>query len=190
MARETLFHILLRQPWWVSALVAAVLFGITELVYPQVAFFIGLPFLVLAAFIAYKQFRGTAAVDVDERLAALRSMSWENFSLVITEAYRRQGYGVTEAQDPAYDFELAKSGRRTLLSCRRWKVNSVGIAPLRALSDAVRRHDAYNAVCVAAGDFSSTARDYAATQPITLLTGRELVALVGGLAGKRKFFFP
>lgn len=188
MARETLFRILQRQPWWLSVLVAAVLFGITELVYPPVAFFIALPFLVLAAFIAYQQFRGTATVDVDGRLAALRAMSWENFSLVVTEAYRRQGYGVTDAQDPAYDFELTKGGRRTLLSCRRWKVNSVGIAPLRALSEAVRRYEAYNAICVAAGDFSVTAREYAATQPITLLTGRELVALVGGV-GKRKALF-
>ena len=178
MARETLFHILSRQPWWISAVVAAILFGITQLVYPPVAFFVALPFLLLAAFIGYKQLRGTAEVSVADKLAALRDMPWENFSLVVSEAYRRQGYTVTEARDSAYDFELTKSGRRTLVSCRRWKVNSVGEAPLRALSAAVSRRDAYNGICIAAGDFSPKAREYAATQPITLLTGLELVKLI------------
>ena len=188
MARETLFRILLRQPWWISVLVGAILFGVTELIYPPVAFFMAVPFLVLAALVAYKQFRGTAAVDVDERLAALRGMSWENFSLVMAEAYRRQGYTVTAAADAAFDFELMKKGRRTLLSCRRWKVNAVGVAPLRSLSEAVERRDAYNAICVAAGSFSTNARDYAATQPLTLVSGAELAALVGSLADRRKSF--
>ncbi|MGE5523400.1 MAG: restriction endonuclease [Rhodospirillaceae bacterium] len=189
MASETLFSILSRQPWWISAVVAAVLFGITELVYPPVAFFVALPFLLLAAFIAYKQLRGTGQVSVPEKLAALRDMSWENFSLVVSEAYRRQGYTVAEAHDSAYDFELTKNGRRTLVSCRRWKVNSVGTAPLQALAGAVSRLDAYNAICIAAGDFSQNARDYAATQPITLVTGIELVKLVGRVSSKRNPLF-
>jgi restriction system protein len=189
MARETLFNILSRQPWWISAVVAAVLFGITQLVYPPVAFFVALPFLLLAAFIGYKQLRGTVEVSVSDRLAALRDMSWENFSLVVSEAYRRRGYTVTEARDSAYDFELVKSGRRTLVACRRWKVSSVGAGPLRALAAAVKRVDAYNAVCIAAGDFSPNAREYAATQPITLVTGAELVKLIRGVRSKRKLLF-
>lgn len=185
MARETLFHILSRQPWWVSAVVAAVLFGITEVIYPPVAFFVALPFLLLAAFIGYQQLRGVGEVNVGDKLGALREMSWEDFSALVSEAYRRQGYTVAEARDSAYDFELAKNGRRTLVSCRRWKVNSVGTAPLQALAAAVDRIEAYNAVCIAAGDFSANAREYAATQPITLVTGVELVKLVGNVRSKR-----
>jgi len=189
MASETLFNILSRQPWWISAVVAAVLFGITELVYPPVAFFVALPFLLLAAFIGYKQLRGTGEVNVADKLAALRDMSWENFSLVVSEAYRRQGYTVTETRDSAYDFQLEKQGRRTLVSCRRWKVNSVGKAPLQALAAAVDRADAYNAICIAAGDFSPSARDYAATQPILLVSGAELAKLIGRVQGKRTSLF-
>jgi len=189
MASDTLFNILSRQPWWISAVVAAVLFGITELVYPPVAFFVALPFLLLAAFIGYKQLRGTGEVNVADKLTSLREMSWENFSLVVSEAYRREGYAVTEARDSAYDFELEKSGRRTLVSCRRWKVNSVGKAPLEALAAAVRRVDAYNAICIAAGGFSPNARDYASTQPITLVTGSDLARLIGRVQGKRTSLF-
>lgn len=189
MAREALFHILLRQPWWLSALIAALLFGIGQLVYPPVAFFVALPFLLLAAYVAYRQLRGTGPVDAGARLAALREMSWENFSLVVTEAYRRQGYAVTEARDSAYDFELTKNGRRTLLACRRWKASSVGPAPLRALAQAVDRLEAYNGICIAAGEFSANARAYAATAPITLVSGSDLVRLVAAVRS-RKWLFP
>jgi restriction system protein len=182
MARESLFSILSRQPWWVSAIVAAALFGITELVYPPVAFFVALPFLVVAAYFGYRQVRGTAPVNVDAKLAALRDMSWENFSLVVSEAYRRRGYAVSEAKDAAYDFVLQKGGRTTLVSCRRWKASSVGAAPVEALARAVARNDAYNGICIAAGQFSPNARASVAGQPITLLDGAELVALVGLVA--------
>ena len=189
MAKETLFRLLSRQPWWVSAVVAAVLFGITEAIYPPVAFFVALPFLVVAVIIAYRQLRGTAEPNVAAQLAALRDMSWENFSLVVSEAYRRDGYTIRPANDSAYDFEIAKNGRCTLVACRRWKVNSVGAAPLEALAAAVDRVEAFNAVCLAAGEFSPKARDYAATQPITLVSGADLVALVGRVA-KRKSLLP
>ncbi len=189
MARESLFNILSRQPWWISAVVAAVLFGVTQLIYPPVAFFVALPFLLLAGYVGYRQLRGTTDVGVADKLAALRDMPWENFSLVVSEAYRRQGYTVTEARDGAYDFELARGGRRTLVSCRRWKVNSVGTAPLQALAAAVSRVDAYNAVCIAAGEFSPNARNYAATQPITLVSGMELVKLIATVQSGRKRLF-
>lgn len=184
MARQTLFHILSRQPWWLSALVAGVLFGITQLVYPPVAFFVALPFLLLAAFIGFKQMRGTSPLNAGDQLEALRGMSWENFSLVISEAYRRQGYAVAESRNSAYDFELTRNGRRTLVSCRRWKVSAVGEAPVRALANAVSRTDAYNGICIAAGDFSVNARSYAASQPLTLVTGRDLVELVSRVLPK------
>jgi restriction system protein len=185
MARESLFSLLSRQPWWISAIVAAALFGITELVYPPVAFFVALPFLVVAVYFGYRQVRGTAPVDVDAKLAALREMSWENFSLVVAEAYRRRGYAVKEARDGAYDFVLEKGGRRTLVSCRRWKVNSVGAGPLQALAEAVAREDAYNGICIAAGQFSPNARVCVAGRPITLLEGADLVALVAAVARGR-----
>ena len=107
MAKDTLFHILLRQPWWISVLVALVLFGITQLIFPPIAPFIGVPFVLLAVFIAFRQWRGGLPLDVGERLAALRAMSWESFSRAVTEAYRKQGYAVSPASGRGYDFELA-----------------------------------------------------------------------------------
>ncbi len=169
-----------------SALVAAALFGIGELIYPPVAPFVAVPFLGIAAYAGYLQLRGSGHRNVEQQLASLRAMSWENFSLVISEAYRRQGYEVADARDKAFDFQLTKNGRRTLLLCRRWKVNQVGAGPLRELNEAISRTDAYNAICIATGEYSANAAAYVEGQPITLLGGKDVVDLVGNLE-KRRF---
>jgi restriction system protein len=178
---ESLFQILLRQPWWITLLVAVAVFGVSHAVFPPVAAFMALPFGLLSAYIAFKQWRSGAPGDAGERLAALRSMDWDEFSSVITGAYRRGGYEVSPAAGPGYDFRLSKGGRVTLLQCRRWKVNQVGVGPLRDLARAVEREEAANGVCVSAGDFSAPARAFIATEPITLLGGGELAALVGAI---------
>jgi restriction system protein len=178
---ESLFQILLRQPWWITLLVAVAVYGVSHAVFPPVALFMALPFGLLCAFIAFKQWRGGAPVDAAERLAALRSMDWEQFSTVIGDAYRRRGYGVSPAQGQGYDFKVTKGGRLTLVQCRRWKVNQVGVGPLRDLARAVDREEAGSGVCISAGDFSAPARAFVATEPITLLEGVELAELVGAV---------
>lgn len=189
MAKRSLFSILSEQPWWVSALVAAVVFAIVQLFFPPLAPFVALPFIAVAAYVAWKQLRSKSPVDAAERLAALREMPWENFGLIISESYRRQGYAVEESGSSAFDFKLSKNGRITLVQCRRWKVNQVGAGPLRELYKAVTRLEAYNGVCVAAGEFSANAREFAAGKPITLLTGAALVELVGTIEKKSRRWF-
>ena len=177
--KESLFHILLRQPWWVTLLVAFLVFGVTRLVYPPVAPFMALPFLVLGGVIAFKQWRGAGPLDAPERLAALRAMDWDEFSTLVANAYRKRGYAVHPASAGGYDFRLTKEGRITLLQCRRWKVNQVGVGPLRELVKAVEREDASHGICIAAGEFSAPARVLTRTEPLTLVNGDELVKLLG-----------
>lgn len=189
MARESLFQILSRQPWWLTLLIAVMIFGITQLVFAPLAPFVALPFAALAGYLAWRQLRAGPSVNVEERLKALRGMPWENFSLVVGEAYRRQGYTVEASGSAAFDFRLARKGQITLVQCRRWKVNQVGAGPVRELLDAMEKHDAYNCVCISAGDFSSNARDAAAGNPITLLNGAALAQLVGSIEKKGKRWF-
>ncbi|MFN7086927.1 MAG: restriction endonuclease [Burkholderiales bacterium] len=179
MAKRTLFSILSEQPWWVSLAVAAGLFAIAYPFLPQLAIFVALPFIGVAAYAAWQQWRGKSPVGAAERLAALREMPREKFSAIIGEAYRRQGYTVETADDDAFDFVLRKNGRITLVQCRRWKGNQVGIGAVRALCEAMARHDAFNGVCISAAPFSDSARRFAAGKPVTLISGVELAQLVG-----------
>lgn len=189
MAKRSLFSILSEQPWWVSALVAALLFALTQLIFPPIAPFIALPFLGVATYLAWKQLRGASPVAVEERLAALRAIPWEHFGRVISEAYRRRGYQVEASRSGAFDFKLTKNGQITLVQCRRWKVNQVGIAPVRELYEAMNRHEAYNCVCIAAGEFSESAREFAAGKPVILLNGAALAELVGTIEKTSRRWF-
>ena len=139
VARESLFQILSRQPWWLTLLVAIMIFSVMQLVFPPLAPFIALPFAAVAGYLAWRQMRAGPPANVEERLAALRAMPWENFSLVVSEAYRRQGYTVEGSTSAAFDFKLAKKGHITLVQCRRWKVSQVGAGYLRALVEAMER---------------------------------------------------
>jgi restriction system protein len=189
MAKRSLFSILSEQPWWVSLLVAAILFGIVQLFLPQLALFVALPFVAVAAYVGWKQLRSTSPANVDERLAALRAMPWENFELVISEAYRRQGYTVEASGGGAFDFRLRRDDRSTLVHCRRWKVNQVGVKPVQELHDAMIKLDAFNGVCITAGEFSASAREFAAGKPIMLLNHAALTDLVGIIEKTRRRWF-
>ena len=179
MAKENLFQILLRQPWWITVLVAFAIFWIAYAIHPAIAPFVALPFVVLAIYIAFVQWRRGGPLDEAGTLATLRTMPWETFSGVVADAYRRQGYRVSPVNGRGYDFKLEKDGRVTLLQCRRWKVNQVGAGPVRELADAVDKNEASRGICLAAGEFSAPARTTAAAEPITLVSGRDLVMLVG-----------
>ena len=115
-------------------------------------------------------------------------MSWETFSAEVAQAYRRRGYAVAPATVAGYDFTLTKDGHATLLQCRRWKVNQVGEGPVRDLAKAVEASDASRGICLTGGDFTANARKLAAGEPVTLLSGADLVALVG--RGKRRWWPP
>lgn len=186
MARKTLFNILSRQPWWVSLLVAMAMFALGRLIFPPVAPFVALPFVAIGLYFAWQQMRNLSPATVDARLAAVRAMSWDEFSSRIAEGYRRRGYEVEAARSGAFDFTLRRNARLTLVQCRRWKVSPVGVGPVRELYEALEKQDAFNAICIAAGEFSDAARQFAAGKPIALVSGTELAGLVGKVDTSRR----
>jgi len=189
MAKRSLFSILSDQPWWVTLLVAVLVFGIMQLVFAPLAPFVALPFAAVGLYLAWRQLRAGPPANVEERLAALRAMPWENFGLVISEAYRRQGYVVEESASAAFDFKLARKGQITLVQCRRWKLNQVGAAPVRELVGAMEKLGAFNCVCISAGEFSANAVEAAAGKPVTLVRGAALASLVGTIEQRSRRWF-
>ena len=181
MAQRTLFSVLLRQPWWTSAMVGVVLFGLTQLAYPPIAPFVGLPFLFIALYVAYRQWRTLSPEKINKRLEKITQMNWSSFSTLICAAYRRQGYEVVAVKKNSYDFQLLQQGRITLLQCRRWKGHRMGSSALEELNKAMQEDNAYNAISICASDFSPQSYQYALGQSIHLVHGAELAILVGKL---------
>jgi restriction system protein len=183
MAKNSLFAVLLRSPWWVSALVAAAVFGALRLMLPGVyAFFGALPFIGIAGYAGWLQLRAPSAARVAETLGAIRSMSWDEFSAAIEEALRGEGYRVGRLSGSDAEFELTRAGRVALVGCKRWKVARTGVEPLRELHAATRAHQAHDCIYIAAGDFTDHARAFALEKNIRLVHDAELAMLLAGAA--------
>ena len=191
MAKESLFSILSRSPWWLSALIAVALFALVRLFLPNIAaLFAALPFLAIAGYALWRQLRAPSVANVAEILGRLRAMAWEDFLPVMGEAFRRDGCSVAEIADGAADLELRKNGRVSIVCCKRWKAAQTGVGPLRELYAARQARDAQECIYVAAGDFTANARAYATEKAIRLLHDAALATLVARVErGRRHWFF-
>ncbi len=178
LPQNSLFAMLLRARWWVSALVALGVFALTRLILPEgFALFATLPFIVIAVVVAWKEIRQPRGARLDAALERLRAMSWEDFAAGVEQGYRRLGYSVKRTQGAA-DFELEKDGRVSLVSARRWKAARTGVEPLHELVGATERRGAEECVLVVTGELSEQARKLAGEKQIKLLEGAGLFALV------------
>lgn len=191
MARkDSLFAILARAPWWISVAVGAALFATARLFLPDIAAAAAaLPFLGIACYAGWRQLRTPGATNVEETLGKLRGMPWENFSALMSEALRRDGYAVTEVFKGAVDLQIERKGRTSIVSCKRWKVAQTGIGPLRELWDEKAARDAQECIYVSAGGFTANARAFAAEKSIRLLHEAPLAELIARVErGQRGWF--
>src|SRR3989442_14915164 len=176
--KNSLCAVLLRSPWWASALVAVALAaGLRLLIPTSYAVFAALPFAVIAAYVGWQQLRAPGAGRIAGTLERLRAMPWEDFSAALEEAYRREGYTVKRLAAQA-DFELVQGARSTLVACKRWKATRTGIEPLRELEAARRAREAHECIYVAAVEITGQAREFAAQKNIRLVQAAELAKLL------------
>jgi restriction system protein len=185
MARNSLFAILLRSPWWISFVVVLVFAaGSAALLPPQYVVFglMGaLPFCVIGTVAAYRQFRAPSEKRVDETLQQVAAMPWREFCETLEQAFAAKGYQVSRIDSGAADLELRKGGQTTLVAARRWKASSHGVEPLRALDRERQSKDASHCVYVTLAALSDTTRRFAEKQAIEMLNGVALVQLLGTL---------
>ncbi|MSQ49552.1 MAG: restriction endonuclease [Betaproteobacteria bacterium] len=182
MNKNSLFAVLLRSPWWISIAVAAGAFALARMLLPAsyapYALFTALPFLVIGGYAGWQQLRAPSATRIKAALEAIRALSWDDFSSAIEEAYRRDGYSVNRLNIAGADLELTKSGRVSLVACKRWKVARAGVEPLRELEAVRLARAAQECVYVSAGEITDKARAYAVGKNIRLLQSTELAQLL------------
>lgn len=182
MAKNSLFAVLLRSPWWMSlALVALFALASIALLPPQyVAFGMmgGLPFLVIAVMAAWRQWHAPNPAKVAQALEMAAAMSWKDFSHQVAQGFARQGYVVTRLSGGAADFQLTKAERITLVSCKRWKAASQGVQALRDLAAAKDAQGAQHAMLISLGAITAQASRVAKVQGLFLMTESELAQLL------------
>ncbi len=182
MSKNSIFAILLRSPWWVSGGIAAIIALIGWAAMPPgyriYGMLSGIPFTVVCV-VAFKRQWGTpGAARTAETLQRAREMSWRDFSAEIEVALRRDGFEVKRVEMPEADFSITSNGRTALVSCKRWKVASAGVEPLRELHAAVERAGAHDSFYITAGEFTQKAMQFAVDKKMRLVRGAALAKLL------------
>jgi restriction system protein len=178
LPRNSLFAILARQPWWVSALLAAGSFAVLRLIIPEeMALFAAVPFAGIAVYAGVQQLRRPGAKRIAKTLERARGLTGDGFVSALEQGFRREGYGVTRLNG-AVDLVITREGITTLVACKRWKAMRAGIEPLREFDAAAREHGAVGRMYVAVGEVTENARTFAAERNIRLVQEEELARLL------------
>jgi restriction system protein len=193
---------LIELPWWVSLVVAAIVFVGLRWVLPAyagsnmfmrplaaglrpIAWVFSVPFLLTAAFAALRSSRRRELLDSQNGLQTLRALSWQAFERLVGEAYRRRGYTVEETGGPSpdggIDLLLYAGGHKTLVQCKRWRSAQVGVSLIRELYGVLVAEKAERAIFVTTGTFTADALAFASGKPLELVDGPALAKLVAGV---------
>lgn len=176
MAPNSLFAILLRNPWWYSVLIAGVISAMCAALMPKDLVVFGIigtfPFLVIAAMALKRQWNTPSAAAVEAETARLAGLSWREFSAELNAKFVKQGYSVTRlganASGSAADFRLEKAGQVTLVAAKRYKAATHGVEPLEALVAQKEALGADFAVYVCLGSVSPQAAKFAKDKAVQL----------------------
>jgi restriction system protein len=182
MAKNSIFAVLLRSPWWYSMAIVVV-FAIAARVllpdpYAAVGMMGALPFLVIAGLRAWRQSKAPNPQHVSDALARASNMSWVDFSSALEQVFSRQGYAVTRLKGPGADLQLDRDAVVTLVSCKRWKAASHGIDALRELSTAQTAQAASHGTYISLNKVTDKAQRYAQEHGIRLMAAEELGPLM------------
>ena len=185
LAKNSMFAVLLRSPWWISALIALALGMLGYALLPErfrvAGALSGFPFVVIAVIAAYRQWRQPSAARVVQTQQALATMAWPAFAALLEQAFRRDGYKVQRGAVAAVDFELERDGRRMLVCARRWKSARTGLEGLRALQAAREAAGVPDALFIGLGEISENAQPFAAQHRIAVWQAAELAQALRGL---------
>lgn len=124
-------------------------------------------------------------LDTRTTLESLAAGGWRQFEQLVGEAFRRQGYAVEETglggPDGGIDLILHKDGRRTLVQCKQWKRQQVGVSVVREMAGLLAHHQAQAVKIVCIGTFTPDAEAFAREKPIELIGGEQLLAMIQSL---------
>ena len=128
--------------------------------------------------------RAALVTDVAQAQSAnaLDGMSWREFEMLVGEAYRLQGYRVTETggggADGGIDLALTKGSEKFLVQCKQWKAYKVGVDVVRELYGVMAAKGATGGFVVTSGRFTDDAKAFAEGRNVKLVDGPKLFAMI------------
>ena len=172
MAENSLFAILMRNPWWISLLIVAVFSLLCLAILPKNLVIFGImgtfPFFV-TGIVAFKRQWGKPSAAVQEaELTRLYTLSWRDFSTELAAKFVKQGFEVTRLNNGAADFKLEKNGNITLVAAKRYKAATHGLEALQALVAQQEAQGADKAMYVCLSPVTAQAAKFAKEKGVVL----------------------
>jgi restriction system protein len=173
MAPNSLFAILLRNPWWISFLIAAVICMICAALLPKEVAVFGvmgtLPFWVTGCVALKRQWNMPSAAAQQAEAERLAGLPWRDFATDLEAKFAKQGFVVERLSgENVADFLLTKAGQTTLVAAKRYKAASHGVEALQALVAQQEARGADRAMYVCLGALSEQAQKYAKDKGVTV----------------------
>lgn len=186
---DLFFALLMSLPWWVPFVLAILIyvvmsrFGLLGIVG---AFFWAGIFVLAGLALPFIKQKNKDLIVAATGLPAIRQMIWQQFEVLVGEAFRRQGYVVIERGGPTadggIDLILRKRSEIVIVHCKHWKMQQVGVSPVRELRGVVAREKATRGIFVTSGNYTSDALSEAVGQPsLELIDGPKLLKLIQGV---------
>lgn len=208
-AAEDLFDIAAMLPWWVSTLIALVAYlflhrhatvdipmtvvpgqmgkVVVEQMTKSLAYYgqYLLPLIFLAgagaSYIGRRK-RQSLVSEVAGGGGAIRRMNWQDFEVLVGEAFRLRGYSVIETggggPDGGIDLELSKGGEIFLVQCKHWRGFKVSVNVVRELFGVMAARGATGGFVVTSGVFTADAESFAKGRNIELIDGAALKLMI------------
>ena len=141
--------------------------------------------LVGAAVSAYRRHqRKTLLTNVatSKSVDALNGISWQEFEILVGEAFRLQGYQVSKTgragADGGVDLVLRKGTEKFFVQCKQWKAFTVGVKVMRELYGVMAANGAAGGFVATSGSFTDGAKAFASGRNIELMDGPILIKLI------------
>jgi restriction system protein len=151
--------------------------------FPNMAGMFASILVLTAAISAFHSWRRGELLDRQTSVKSIKDLPWNDFEYLVTEAYRRQGYSIQEnlggGSDGGIDLVLSKDSERTLVQCKNWKSNKVGVTTVRELFGVMTAEGAFGGVIVCSGHYTNEAIEFAKGKSISLIEGTALSLLIG-----------
>lgn len=144
-----------------------------------------LALLIGAAVSAFRQRKRRTLLEQTVRsgsASAISGLSWQEFELLVGEAFRQRGYRVEEtgsiAGDDGIDLILAKGRERFFVQCKHWRALKVSVTTVRELYGVIAAQGAAGGFVVTSGQFTKDAKAFASGRNIELIDGARLSAML------------
>lgn len=157
---------------------------------PTLAMFAAIFLLFIWCVAQIKAWGSRRLLDSQSGLDSIRRLTWREFEELLCEAFRREGFAVEHTgfngPDGGVDIRLQQGKARSIVQCKHWKRNQVGVAVVREMFGLLHSERADSAVVVTSGAFTPDAITFAQENDMRLIDGEELVQMISAARVSRQ----